>query len=27
VVFTPLGNQQFRYEASIHPQHWATLLK
>jgi hypothetical protein len=27
VVFTPLGNQQFRYEASIHPQHWAKLLK
>lgn len=27
VIFTPLGNQQFRYEASIHPQHWANLLK
>ena len=27
VVFSPLGNQQFRYEASIHPQHWAKLLK
>lgn len=27
VVISPLGNQQFRYEASIHPQHWRYLLK
>lgn len=27
VVISPLGNQQFRYVASIHPQHWPDLLK
>lgn len=27
VVISPLGNQQFRYVASIHPQHWGNLLK
>ncbi len=27
VVISPLGDRQFRYVASIHPQHWGNLLK
>ena len=27
VVLKPLGEQQFRYIASIHPQHWDQWVK